>query len=174
MSPPAFTMSWDLQSKKVCNHYVNGVRYLANECTRCSGSGLFFDISPDQTGSLVRISGSQKLSQSIEKAFLETKRNSGWGFRHGVFVGQYDAKTIRTLLKSEVIATLSYLKQQQLELVRTGISMNDNEIIDRAGDLSITNDPSDPRRWIINIKVITVARKEVVLSFPLQLNTIPN
>lgn len=119
------------------------------------------------------MTGSAKLTQQIEKIFLEKRRPSGWGFNHDIFVGQYDAGTIRVLLRSEVISALAFLKQQQLALIKSGVHLNDNEIIDRAGDLMVSQVPSEPRRWDVHFKVVTLARQEVTIAVPFQLNTIP-
>jgi hypothetical protein len=166
-------MAFDIASKHTCYHVISGVNYLPVQCPRCHGRGFYYDLLPHTLGQVALITGSDKLVQQLEKAFLEQRRPSGWGFNHKALVGLYQVDTIKALLTSEIVATLSFVKQQQQSQLQQGISLTASELIDQAGDLEIVPDLRDPRRWTIRVKVVTAARTDVQVVVPLQLNTVP-
>ena len=86
----------DLGGRIICDHYVGvpAVNYTLESCPRCMSTGTYGGFSPSNKGDIPLVEKLDYLRQSLEKVFIENKRNTGYGFDYNLLVGIGDPSSI--------------------------------------------------------------------------------
>jgi hypothetical protein len=143
----------------ICNHQVGSnpvTNYVLATCPRCQGKGVYGGINYDARGDANELSGVSLLVQQIQKVLTENRRPSGYGFDYNLMAGVIDAGRINAI-KSELIRALSYLKFVQQSAIAAGFQYLPTEELDSIGNLTIQNDPNDPRKLTVAVTVVSVS-----------------
>ena len=142
-----------------CNHQVGSnpvTNYILTTCPRCQGRGVYGGINYDARGDVNELAGVSLLLQQIQKILTENRRPSGYGFDYNLLAGVIDAGRVGAI-KSELIRALSYLKFVQQSAIAAGFHYLPTEELDSISNLTLQNDPNDPRRLTVSVSVVSVS-----------------
>jgi len=152
----------DLGGRIICDHYVGvpAVNYTLESCPRCMSTGTYGGFSPSNKGDIPLVEKLDYLRQSLEKVFIENKRNTGYGFDYNLLVGIGDPSSIGAI-KREVKRCVLYLRDAQQLDKKAGTSYFPIEEIYDVRDVQVFFDAAEPRRIQISLNVITVSGRNI-------------
>jgi len=159
----------DVKGKIECNHIVGDppVRYIISSCPRCRGRGWYGGISFNNEGQISLISGFDQVSQQIEKIILENIRNTGYGLSKDILLGVADRDKIPNI-KREVIRSLTYLKNNQVNARKSGFYYDGTEELRAIENIELIQSKEDPRQLDIYVSVITMSGGKIETQLPLK------
>jgi len=136
-------MSFDAKIFCMCDHCVNGKRYIIERCPRCLSKGYYYDIMFDRTGKAILISGTLKLQQEVLKIINDEKGNNvffpQWGSELHNLVGSKITKSTNLKLQVMIRFSLEYLRALQLQQQKEYGNVTNDEIILGVQSLTIDN-----------------------------------
>jgi len=162
-------------AKRTCYHgYQSGSEYLTytlSNCPYCLGTGEIHDAIFMEDGNIRTVERSEKLRQELEKIFIEELRTDGYGFAYATQEGLTSSVMTETRLRQAAVTAIQFLYDLQLEAIDRGQYLPPEEQIAEIGDILITQDASDPRRYFIqvSVKTLSAVEAEISLSLPLEI-----
>lgn len=162
-------MSKDVKFFCACNHHVNGLTYVADECPRCYGKGYYFDIYFEGRKPVLA-EGSIKLQQELLKILIQEKGENvfhpEWGNDiNERIIGTKNLNITRTKIEFLLKQTIEYLKAIQLSENYIWDNMNENEIIDQISSIEVI--PLDKTGYYVKIQLSNSAGEIIGQTFTL-------
>lgn len=140
-------MSKDVMIFNGCNHIVNDIKYVSNQCPLCFGRNYYKDIAFDTSGLAITCEGEIKLQQEVLKIMSDPKGGNifhkDWGDLLATtgassVVGSKNTQVVAQKIKVIIFETLQYLKGIQFNNQVLFKNMSNNEIIDQITSIQIS------------------------------------
>ena len=149
----------DIKGKVVCDHRVGYplISYLLDTCPRCRSTGYYGSPVFSLDGKYSTITGSNQLSQQIEKILVENRRSTGYGFDYSLLSGVITNGSI-SAIKAEIIRCLQYLYNTQRSEKSRGFYYNSNEELSSSPpQVDVTQIANEPRSLRADVTVKSVS-----------------
>ena len=156
---PTTLNAFDIQLKHECDHTLAAGQFTLEACTRCLGTGFFFDIKFSETGRPPILSIEDKLIQSLEKMVLTSENK----FHENLVVALHDKigkliDDVEGAVKYDLIQAVATLKNNQ----RGVPNLSSRAQIARLDKVSVSREDESSLRYII--EVTTVSGEQIELS----------
>lgn len=131
------------------------------------------DLQIDNSGSIVTVSGNQKLRQDIIKILLtaygDNKYHPGYGSGLGqIEIGSTDFKLTESEIKNTALSAINGLIAMQKRQARSQ-TLSPAEVIVSVLDIGVLRDTADPRLYNLRISVLTQQLTEVFDNITIRL-----
>jgi len=148
----------DLLTKTSCNHKLGDLVFSLNQCPRCLGDGVYFDVNIGIGGDFNLVENSSRLVQDVEKSLLEhvgsNIEDSLWGSALYSLSKINNYALTRGFIVSSVVNALSHLRDLLIKENFDYVLPSSEKIhINGIKDLKIMSDNTEPRKLIIQISV---------------------
>ena len=151
--------TFDIKLKHDCNHNLTAGQLTLNTCTRCLGTGYYYDIKFDNTGRPPILNIEDKLAQSLEKMVLTSENKfhvnlvTGLNQHIGALVDDVEA-----IIRYDLIQAVATLKENQ----RGVINLSPRAQIASLDDVIVIKENESSLRYIVEIT--TVSGEQVELT----------
>lgn len=168
-SKPRQSLYREPQLKHNCNHYLSGVQYTLDTCSRCLGNGYYYDIKFSPNGDIITVNEKEKLLQELVKIALTSKGTNPFHNEYGSTlsdsVGLLQEKDFQeTKLKQSIIEAVLRLKYLQRDYVRQGYKLSLEELIDRIYEIEVYEIENNPTMLGFKVQIITVRGNTILLQ----------
>jgi hypothetical protein len=131
------------------------------------------DLQINNSGSIVTVSGNQKLRQDIIKILLtaygDNKYHPGYGSGLGqIEIGSTDFKLTEAEIKNTALSAINGLIAMQRRQARSQ-TLSPSEVIVSVLDIGVLRDSVDPRLYNLRISVLTQQLTEVFDNITIRL-----
>ena len=153
------------QLKHSCNHYLSGVQYTLDTCSRCLGKGYYFDIKFDAGGLIPQVWDEVKLMQELEKITLTDSNpfHPEYGANLKQRIGQVNVEELKAIIQRDLLTTVyNLIKYQKAEASKSPGYFSSYELIDRVDKIEITD--LSPTELAFTIFIFTIHGKEIQLT----------
>jgi len=159
---------FDMKLKQTCNHALEAGQFTLDTCTRCLGTGFYYDIHLNEAGKLLEVSLVDKLTQTLEK-FVLTENND---FHPDVainlqqWLGEAPISEIKAIIKFDLIKSIMSL----IETQRGVPNLSSEAQIASLDKVEVFDDTSDPSRLDYAVTITTIAGNSRELAGTVILN----
>ena len=150
----------DLRTKTLCNHKLGDLVFSLNECPRCNGTGVYFDVGLGVGGDLNMTDTSNRLLQDVEKALLEQVgsniEDAAWGSALYAIPRSGNFTLTKGYIVSSIVNALSHLRdllvQEDFDYT---LPLTEKIHVDGIKDLKIISSEAEPRKLTVQISVFS-------------------
>ena len=150
--------SFDLQLRHPCDHVLADGSFKLSTCSRCNGTGIYFDIRFDQTGHPSILKIEDKLIQSLEKLVLTSENK----FHEDIVLGIHDRiggpiDDMIGIIRYDLIQGIATMKQNQ----RGVPNLSARAQIATLNKVEVDNDTATSLRYLVEITTVSGETAEV-------------
>ncbi len=144
---------FDIQLKHACNHKLSGGQFTLNTCSRCLGTGYYYDARFNEMGRLIEISLENKLQQALEKLVLteENKFHKDIAIGLKKWLGETSILKIQAIIKHDLVTGIAVLKDNQKNI--SGLSSRAK--IATIDDIVITVSDIDTLHYTVTVTTVS-------------------
>lgn len=147
--------AFDIKLKHICDHNLVDGQYTLDTCSRCLGTGYYYDIRFNEAGKSLEVNLTDKLTQTLEK-FVLTENND---FHPEVainvqqWLGESPISEIKAIIKFELSKSLMILMETQ----RGVPNLSDEAQIASIDSIEVFEDANNPGSLDYAVTITTVA-----------------
>ena len=148
--------AFDVKLRHPCNHNLSTGQFILNTCSRCLGTGYYYDIKFNAYGRPETLSIENKLQQALEKMVLTPSNN----FHESLFV---DIQSHVGQLQEDIEPIIAYDIQQIVAAMkhthRSVVNLSPSAQIFSLDSIEVIKEGQTSLRYIV--KITTVAGDEI-------------
>jgi hypothetical protein len=147
-------------------------------CPKCVGLNTLDDISWDVRGQTASSTNETLLLQNLEKFVITDLQSNPFHTFIGTILSRLlgqritDVDYLKSRVTQEIHTTLGKLKDMQQQYVQAGRTMTPGEQLNQIQDVKVTQDPSDPTIFRVDVRVTSMSGQPLQFSQYLRANRV--